>query len=67
MSTLSRAEIGANGIARAAGGARVDLVLGPRWSSAGEGADVGCGDGELPGFERDARCRRAASTSRGKV
>src|SRR4249919_3669040 len=50
MSTLSRAEIdvSANGIARAAGGARVDLVLVAEMVEHGAKVlDVGCGDGEL--------------------
>src|SRR6186997_1435334 len=50
MSTLSRADIdvSANGIARAAGGARVDLVLVTEVVERGAKVlDVGCGDGEL--------------------
>src|SRR6187200_845970 len=50
MSTLSRADIdvSANGIARAAGGARVDLVLVTEMVERGAKVlDVGCGDGEL--------------------
>jgi SAM-dependent methyltransferase len=50
MSTLSRADIdvSANGIARAAGGARVDLVLVAEMVERGAKVlDVGCGDGEL--------------------
>ena len=50
MSTLSRADIGvsANSLARAAGGARVDLVLVAEMVERGAKVlDVGCGDGEL--------------------
>src|SRR6188472_3835096 len=50
MSTLSRADIdvSSNGIARAAGGARVDLVLVTEMVERGAKVlDVGCGDGEL--------------------
>src|SRR6187431_1007632 len=50
MSTLSRADVdvSANGIARAAGGARVDLVLVAEMVERGAKVlDVGCGDGEL--------------------
>ena len=50
MSTLSRADVdvNANGIARAAGGARVDLVLVAEMVERGAKVlDVGCGDGEL--------------------
>src|SRR6476469_53704 len=50
MSTLSRADIdvSANGTARAAGGARVDLVLVTEMVEPGAKVlDVGCGDGEL--------------------
>ena len=50
MSTLSRADIdvSATGIARAAGGARVDLVLVAEMVERGAKVlDVGCGDGEL--------------------
>jgi len=50
MSTLSRAAINvsANGIARATGGARVDLVLVAEMVERGAKVlDVGCGDGEL--------------------
>src|SRR5512139_2819006 len=50
MSTLSRADIdvSANGMARAAGGARVDLVLVAEMVERGAKVlDVGCGDGEL--------------------
>jgi len=50
MSTLSRADIGVstNGLARAVGGARVDLVLVAEMVERGAKVlDVGCGDGEL--------------------
>ena len=50
MSSLSRADVdvNANGIARAAGGARVDLVLVAEMVERGAKVlDVGCGDGEL--------------------
>src|SRR4029078_519148 len=50
MSTLSRSDIdvGANGIARAPSGARVDLVLVAEMVERGAKVlDVGCGDGEL--------------------
>src|SRR6187549_3181234 len=50
MNTLSRADIdvSANGTARAAGGARVDLVLVAEMVERGAKVlDVGCGDGEL--------------------